>query len=141
MDTTILPPLANLEGTSNSLRVEGLNALGTLEQKIMGIFWSEAWRKLTGGDVYAIIAREQIHARERGVEVESYAYTTIKTTMTRLVQKGALSVEQTAGNSAAVYQATCTQQEFIDRAVTRVVEQMVALSPEAARQAMARVQS
>ena len=131
-------PLNVLTGTSNSLTVEGLNALGSLEQKIMCVFWKDPAQQLTGGQVYDILGDERRAARERGDEAgEPMAYTTIKTTMTRLQQKGALKILYTQGNQAAVYQCTCTAQEWTDRAVTRVVQQMLEVSPTAARAVLA----
>lgn len=125
--------LMALEGTSDSLKVPGLNALGTFEQRVMEVFWSkEPGQEMTCSDVQVILMRMHIEDPSNPM----VAYTTTKTTMTRLTEKGLLHITYIAGNQAAVYVATMTRQQFIEKAVTAVVTQMATLAPDVAERAL-----
>ena len=87
--------------------------LGDLEAEIMELIWE---RPVEQGTMVRDIF-EVLHERRR------LAYTTVMNTMTRLAKKHLLRVEKK--DQAYVYYPALTQQEFIDRFVSRILEDLL----------------
>jgi len=86
--------------------------LGDLEAEIMEAVWARPSDQ--GTQVRDIF--EVLYTRRR------IAYTTVMSTMTRLAKKNFLRVEKKG--QRYLYYPTCTQQEFISRFVSRILEDL-----------------
>ncbi len=91
--------------------------LGELESAVMRVVWSRA-QDLSVGDVHADLPGEM-----------RSAYTTIKTTMERLSDKGILS--RTRSGKAYLYRAAVTQEALERHIVTAALDHLVAQFPGA----------
>lgn len=91
--------------------------LGQLEHAVMTVVWS-CGPDISVGDVHAALAEE-----ERG------AYTTVKTTMERLAEKGIL--HQTKAGKAYLYRAALTRAELERRIVSKTLDRLVEQFPDA----------
>jgi predicted transcriptional regulator len=87
--------------------------LGDLEAEIM----EEVWGRPTGQGTTVRDIFEVLYARRR------LAYTTIMNTMTRLAKKQLLRVEKK--EHGYLYYPTYTQQEFVSRFVSRILEDLL----------------
>jgi predicted transcriptional regulator len=87
--------------------------LGDLEAEIMELIWE---RPVEQGTMVRDVF-EVLHERRR------LAYTTVMNTMTRLAKKHLLRVEKK--DQAYVYYPALTQQEFIDRFVSRILQDLL----------------
>ena len=89
--------------------------LGDLEAEIMELIWARPGdQKTTVRDIFEIL-----------YERRKAAYTTVMSTMTRLVKKNMLRVEKEQEKDLAyVYYPNFTQQEFISRFVERILEDL-----------------
>ena len=86
--------------------------LGDLEAEIMELIWAyQPGEGITVRDVFATLYQER-----------QIAYTTVMNTMTRLAKKHLLQVEKQ--EQAYVYTPTMTQQEFIARFISRILEDL-----------------
>jgi len=86
--------------------------LGDLEAEIMELIWArQPGEGITVRDVFAILYQQR-----------QIAYTTVMNTMTRLAKKQFLRVEKQ--EQAYVYTPTLTEQEFITRFVSRILEDL-----------------
>lgn len=83
----------------------------------MRIVWSQL-EDVSVGDVHTALAQTQ-----------QAAYTTVKTTMERLADKGILS--QTRGSKAYLYRAAVSQEELERRIVTATIDRLMEEFPEA----------
>lgn len=87
--------------------------LGDLEAEIMELVWARpAGQGTTVRDVF-----EVLYERRR------IAYTTVMSTMARLARKNLLRVEK--ADQAYVYYPNVTQEEFISRFVSRILEDLL----------------
>ena len=86
--------------------------LGDLEAEIMEVIWT---RPIDQGTLVRDMF-EVLYTRRR------IAYTTVMSTMTRLAKKNFLRVEKKG--QRYLYYPTCTQQEFISRFVSRILEDL-----------------
>ncbi|MDP9383380.1 MAG: BlaI/MecI/CopY family transcriptional regulator [Chloroflexota bacterium] len=87
--------------------------LGDLEAEIMELIWArQAHQGTTVRDIFEIL-----HERRR------LAYTTVMTTMARLAKKNLLRAE--TQNQAYVYYPNFTEQEFTERFVGRVLDDLL----------------
>ncbi len=111
-----------MKGIRIRLEQEGLRApLFDLEAEIMEVVWSAGWERFSVADVHArLLARRDI------------AYTTVMTTLARLVAKGLLERERQGRRH--VYRARWDREAFF-REVTRQV--LDHLPVEASREAVA----
>ncbi len=90
---------------------EGLSkALGPLEAEIMQILWQEAHSSVR--QIHALLAQQR-----------TIAYTTVLTTMRRLVDKGFLKRER-AGN-ADIYRPALSQEDLVQMVVQQVLESLL----------------
>lgn len=86
--------------------------LGDLEAEIMELIWQRpTGRGTTVRDIF-----EVLYERRR------MAYTTVMNTMTRMARKHLLRVEKS--DQAYVYYPAFTQQEFVERFVGRILEDL-----------------
>lgn len=87
--------------------------LGDLEAEIMELVWARpAGQGTTVRDVF-----EVLYERRR------IAYTTVMSTMARLARKNLLRVEK--ADQAYVYYPNFTQEEFVSRFVSRILEDLL----------------
>jgi BlaI family transcriptional regulator, penicillinase repressor len=91
--------------------------LGELERAVMGIIWSQA-HDVSVGDVHLALPESQ-----------RVAYTTVKTTMERLAEKGILA--QTRGGKAYLYRAAISQQELEQQIVAATLDRLMEDFPDA----------
>ena len=84
----------------------------------MRVIWAQPATSVTVGDVHAALP-----------EGLRNAYTTVKTTMERLADKGILS--QTRAGKAYLYQAAITQAELERHIVSKALDGLVAQFPDA----------
>jgi predicted transcriptional regulator len=114
--------------SSNSSESSGLTAavalLGPLEGRIMRAVWTAA--------VPAPFVVRDVQAL-----MPELAYTTVMTTLNRLVDKGLLSSEQVTGQRAHRYRPTGTPAQFLAQASRRQADQLVDRYGEAALAAFA----
>lgn len=87
--------------------------LGDLELLLMEIIWDWAYE-------YPVTVKA-VH--EAALTRRSLAYTTVLSTMTNLVKKGALRVEK--AHFAHRYWPTCTRAEFEQRMYSRLMERLM----------------
>ncbi len=87
--------------------------LGDLEAEIMELIWARpAGQGTTVRDVFEVL-----------YERRHLAYTTVMNTMTRLARKQLLRVEKV--DQAYVYYPAFTQQEFVSRFVSRILDDLL----------------
>ena len=91
--------------------------LGQLESAVMTIVWSHAG-EISVGDVHTALP-----------EAQRVAYTTVKTTMERLAQKGILS--QTRAGKAYLYRAAISREDLERRIVSKALDRLVEQFPDA----------
>lgn len=106
-----------LMGDSNRLRIAGVNALGPLEKQIMDYLWT-----------HGVATVSDVHKAFREANHE-LAYTTIMSTMSRLADKGLLSVDKK--HVTYVYMPATSEEEYIDNMIGRVMDALVDADPEA----------
>jgi predicted transcriptional regulator len=88
--------------------------LGDLEAEVMELVWERPAEQGTMvRDIFEVL-----------YERRHLAYTTVMNTMTRLAKKHLLRVEKK--DQAYVYYPNLTQQEFVSRFVTRILEDLLA---------------
>jgi len=95
------------------LDIEGINALGSLEEEIMDIMWQKNSATVTQ------VFKEML---SRSVEDEEPSYPTITTTLVRLVKKGLLRQDRT--DVAYRYTVTQNYDEYMNSQLHKVVEAM-----------------
>jgi len=86
--------------------------LGDLEADIMQTVWSRGDTEVTVKDVHQALSASR-----------KIAYTTVMTVMGILAKKGVLQVEKTA--KAHAYRATETCEQFTEKAVARIVNELM----------------
>ena len=91
--------------------------LGQLESAVMTVVWSRGG-DTSVGDVHAALPEEQ-----------RVAYTTVKTTLERLAEKGILT--QTRAAKAYLYRAAISQEDLERRIVTKALDRLVEQFPSA----------
>jgi predicted transcriptional regulator len=91
--------------------------LGQLESAVMDVVWSRP-RALSVGEVHAALPAEA-----------PIAYTTVKTTMERLADKGILS--RAKEGKAYLYQAAISREALERRIVTSALDRLVEQFPQA----------
>lgn len=102
--------------------------LGDLEADIMELIWARAPNQgTTVRDIFEIL-----------YEQRRIAYTTVMNTMTRLAKKNLLRVEK--DDQAYVYYPTFTQDEFISRFVSRILEDLLVSFSGATLESLATLQ-
>lgn len=101
--------------------------LGDLEAEIMEVMW--AYPPGTGVTARAVF--ETLYARRR------IAYTTVMNTMTRLARKRLLRADKQG--QTYVYYATVSQDEFVSRVVSRVLEDLLVGFTDAALTSLERL--
>ena len=84
----------------------------------MAVVWSRAGDTASVGDVHSALP-----------EGQRVAYTTVKTTLERLAQKGILT--QTRAGKAYLYRAALSQEDLERRIVTRALDRLVEQFPTA----------
>ena len=100
-----MPPRARSQRT-----LYGGDLLGPLETEIMIIIWQ--WGKCSVQDIQPRLPRRN-------------AYTTVVTTLKRLVKKKLLN-QQEQSNHTLLYSPTCTEREWQQRAAKAAVERLLA---------------
>lgn len=86
--------------------------LGDLEADIMELIWAQQdHQSITVREVFEVLYTQR-----------QIAYTTVMSTMTRLAKKHLLRVEKK--DQAYLYTPVMTQQEFITRCVSRILEDL-----------------
>jgi predicted transcriptional regulator len=98
-------------------RTGDASPLGQLESAVMEVIWTRA-DPVSVGDVHAALPTEP-----------SAAYTTIKTTMERLADKGILS--RTKTGKAYVYEAAVSRETLEQRIVGQILDDLVERFPQA----------
>ena len=91
--------------------------LGQLESAVMSLVWSHGGA-ISVGDIHAALPEQQ-----------RVAYTTVKTTMERLAEKGILS--QARAGKAYLYRAAISQEDLERRTVPKALDRRVAQFPDA----------
>lgn len=87
--------------------------LGDLESEIMEILWQKPEDEgVSVRDVYEVLRSRR-----------PIAYTTVMTTMSRLVKKGLLRVDK--GRQTYSYRPLSTKREFVARSVGRIIDSML----------------
>lgn len=98
-------------------RTGDASPLGELEKAVMDVVWTRG-AAASVGEVQAGLA-----------ESRSAAYTTVKTTMERLADKGILLRDR--DGKAYLYRAAVTQDELERRIVSRAIDRLVEQFPDA----------
>jgi predicted transcriptional regulator len=99
--------------------------LGQLERLVMVAVWQDDSRPLSVSDVHSVLPQDP-----------PIAYTTVKTTMERLAEKGIL-VQEKAGK-AYLYKAALTETDLERRIVAATLDNLVEQFPQAVASFFAR---
>jgi predicted transcriptional regulator len=95
--------------------------LGQLEQAVMSVMWASSTTALSVSEVHSALSKT--------TEQHTVAYTTVKTTMERLADKGILV--QIRSGKAYQYRAALTEEDLERRIVSSALDKLVADFPQA----------
>jgi predicted transcriptional regulator len=119
-------PSPNNERRFAPNRTGYLSPLGQLEQIVMAVLWrGDAGEAMSVTDVHVALPQEP-----------PVAYTTVKTTMERLADKGIL--EQEKSGKAYLYRTALTEEDLERRIVTATLDNLVERFPQAVASFFAR---
>ena len=107
-----------LSGEFNSLHIDNINGLGPLEMELVELMW-----KFGESDIAELHRAIVVRERASGVPLEKeIRYTTVLTTVARLVRKGLLS--QDRSNVKFRYRIVKTREQVADEQARRVVDEI-----------------
>lgn len=114
-----------LHGDINRIEINGVNAIGRLEEELLNIIWRMP-QPVTVSDIH-----KQYWALHKAV-----AYTTIMTTMNRLSTKGVLKRDTNPDAQGFIYTVLKTRDQLRADQAQQVAEVAYQTDPEAALEAL-----